>query len=191
VKLSVIVEGQGEEEAVRFLVQRVANELLDLNIWTLPHTLRVNRGTMVKRPQELARYLQLANMKIAGAGAVLLLLDADDDCPAKLGPELLAMVQSLRPDLRLAVVVANREYEGWFLAASESLAMPFCDNPEGIRGAKGWIERARGSYSPTIDQTSLTTQFDLTAARSRADSFDKFCREIEHLLEIYKETAIE
>ncbi|WP_395140363.1 hypothetical protein [Armatimonas sp.] len=58
-RLSVIVEGHGEEAAVRFLVQRVATELLGLNLWTLPHTMRVNRGTMVKRPEELGRYLQL------------------------------------------------------------------------------------------------------------------------------------
>ena len=190
-KLSVIVEGHGEEEAVRFLVRRVATELLGLNLWTLPHTMRVNRGTMVKRPEELGRYLQLANDKIEGAGAILLLLDADDDCPAVLGPELLKTVQALRPDLKISVVLANREYEGWFLAASESLGMPACENPEAIRGAKGWIKRARGNYSPTVDQASMTTKFDLEVARDRADSFDKFCREVQTLLEIHRYDAIE
>jgi Domain of unknown function (DUF4276) len=191
-KLSVIVEGHGETEAVRFLVQRIANEFLGLNLWTLPHTVRVSRGTMLQRPKELASYLQLANQKISKAGTILLLLDADDDCPAKLGPELLAKVCALRPDLRLSVVLANREYEGWFLAASESLGLPFCENPEKIRDAKGWIERARGEeYNPPLHQAGLTTKFDLSVARERADSFDKFCREVQTLLEFHRHDAIE
>jgi hypothetical protein len=34
------------------------------------------------------------------------------------------------------------------------------------------------AYSPTVDQPSLASKFDLNAAR-RAPSFDKMCREIE------------
>ncbi|WP_395140365.1 hypothetical protein [Armatimonas sp.] len=88
-------------------------------------------------------------------------------------------------------MLANREYEGWFLAASESLGMPPCENPEAIREAKGWIKRERGTYSPTVDQASLTTKFDLTVARERADSFDKFCREVQTLLQFHRQNAIE
>jgi hypothetical protein len=76
----------------------------------------------------------------------------------------------------------NREYEGWFLAASESLELPACENPEAIRDAKGWIKRAIGAYSPTVDQAGMTARFDLAAARERSDSLDKLCRDVARLL---------
>lgn len=151
-RLSVIVEGHGEADAARILVQRIANELLGRSIWTLPHTLRLPSGTIRNRPGDLARHLTLA------------------------------AARGLRSDRPLAVVVASREYEGWFLAAAESLELPPCENPEGVRDAKGWLRRAQGSYSPTVDQAGMTARFDLGIARERADSFDKLCRELERLL---------
>jgi len=181
--LTVIVEGQGEENAVRLLVRRIATELFALELWTLPHTIRVSRGTILHRPDELRRYLGLAANKAGEQGSVLILVDGDKDCPAQLGPQLLRTAQALRTDLRLSVVVATQEYEAWFIAAAESLGLPHCESPEDVRDGKGWLTRARGSkYSPTADQASLTMQFDLEQARSRSDSFDKLCRELHRLL---------
>ena len=56
------------------------------------------------------------------AGGVLVLLDADDDCPAALGPALLERARAARSDVPISVVLANREFEAWFIAAAESLA---------------------------------------------------------------------
>jgi hypothetical protein len=80
-----------------------------------------------------------------------------------------------------------------FLAAAESIAgqrglpsnLIAPPDPERIANAKGWL-RGRmppnRKYSQTSDQPALTAVFDLDIARSRADSFDKCCREIEGLL---------
>jgi hypothetical protein len=119
---------------------------------------------------------------------IVLLLDADDSLGCTLGPELLAHMRRARPDRRCSVVVAVREFEGWFLWAAESLRgqrglapdLRPPDNPEGIRDAKGWLSRHRidnRSYQETIDQAALTALFDIDVAR-QSPSFDKLCREM-------------
>ncbi|NLE37759.1 MAG: DUF4276 family protein, partial [Pirellulaceae bacterium] len=123
---------------------------------------------------------------------VLVLIDADDDCPAELGPELLARAGRIRPDIPLGVVIAKSEFESWILAGIEGLrgkrgipddVRPL-DDPESIRDAKGRLSRLMGTYKETVDQPALTSHFDLHQARRRSDSFDKLCREIHRLLEI-------
>jgi hypothetical protein len=83
-------------------------------------------------------------------------------------------------------VVANLEYETWFVGAAESLSdfidvpahVP--DSPETERCRKGWVEQRTksGRYSETIDQPRFTARMDLIACRRRCPSFDKLCREL-------------
>lgn len=141
-------------------------------------------------PNELEQAVELACRALRSPGAVLILVDSDDDCPKKLAPLLLARAtrtpNSRRP---VGVVLANREFESWFIAAAESIAghadlrpdlrAPL--DPESIRDAKGWLQEAMPPgrrYLPTVDQPSLAGKFDLNAAR-RAPSFDKLYHEIE------------
>jgi hypothetical protein len=90
-------------------------------------------------------------------------------------------------------VIANREFEAWFLAALPSLVgkrglpeeVPPVPNPESIRDAKGHLGKLMPStlsYSPTADQPSFTATFDMEVARGGSDSFDKCWREVERLL---------
>ena len=111
-----------------------------------------------------------------------MLLDADDDCPARLGPHLHQRAVNARPDVPVPVVLANREYEAWFLAAASSLAglrhfpsmMVGPQDPEAIRGAKEWLTRQRPGlpYKETADQVALSALIDLAEARRNAPSFD-------------------
>ena len=130
-----------------------------------------------------------------GKGRRACLLDADDDCPAEYGPLLLARAQAARPDRQVSVVLANREFEAWFLAAAPSLAGQFGfpgefsrpQHPETPRDCKGLLTKARPKgqpYKETVDQAPLTSVFDLKMAREHSDSFDKFYREVSRLLEI-------
>ena len=146
--------------------------------------------------------VEFAARNIRGQGAIFILLDGDDDCPAQLGPELLSRALQARSDLPIAVVLAKYEFEAWFLAAAKSLRgqrglknnLQPPNNPEGIRGAKEWLSQRRegtGTYSPTVDQPGLTARFDLAQAR-HADSFDKCYRDIARLLnELQKARAIQ
>jgi hypothetical protein len=145
------------------------------------------------KSSELERYVQLAARSVAPSGALLVLLDGDDDCPVTLAADLLRRVEAERSDLPSGVVVACREFEAWFLAAAPSLAgrrglpepLEAPPSPEAVRGAKEWIQARRldgFAYSPATDQPALAAEMDLSLARSGARSFDKLWREIERLI---------
>lgn len=190
-RIACIVEGHGEVEAVPVLLRRIATALrpgVDLNV---AHPIRVPKSRLV-RPDELERAVELAARGTTSRDGILVLVDADDACPAELGPSLLARARLARADRRIAVVIAKREFESWFVAAARSIAGRrglTCDldpppDPEGVTDAKGWL-RARSeanvSYRETVDQAALVAVFDLAAART-TDSFDKLWRELETLL---------
>ena len=192
VRIGCIVEGHGEVEAVPILIRRVAERLYpELGIH-IPHPIRVSRSKVVQK-NELERVVELAARNIRGQGAIFIILDSDDDCPAQLGPVLLCRARQARGDLPIAVVLAKHEFESWFLAAAESLRghrglkndLQSPTNPEAISGAKGWLKQQMESdetYRETLDQPGLTARLDLDQAR-QADSFDKCYRDIIRLLD--------
>jgi Domain of unknown function (DUF4276) len=102
----------------------------------------------------------LAALKARPRGGVFVLIDSDDDCPAQLAPRLLARATPAGIGLPVSVILPKREFEGWFLAAAESIRgkrglppdLTPPQNPEEIRGAKEWLrKRIRGGvYSRTI-----------------------------------------
>jgi Domain of unknown function (DUF4276) len=185
--IGCIVEGQGEVVAVPRLLHRIAREVAPQVQLVTPEPIRRPRGSLIK---ELERDVELMARKLGAGSGVLVLLDADDDCPASLGPELLSRCQHARPELSLSVVVAKVEFEAWFLAAARSLAgvcglpadlQPPAD-PESIKAAKAWLsEKMDRPYSPPRDQATLVSAMDIHAARS-ADSFDKCYRDVSALL---------
>ena len=191
VKIGCIVEGQGDVEAVPVLIRRIAADLYpELPIITQP--IRVNRNKIVK-VDDLEETIDVASRKVGRGGAIFILLDSDDDCPAKLGPELLQQAVNIRSDLPIAVVLAKCEFEAWFLAAADSLQgrrglksdLRPPSNPEGIRDAKGWLSsqmEGNRTYDEVDDQPALTARFDFEKAQ-QAPSFDKCYRDIVRLLD--------
>lgn len=188
--IASIVEGHGEVEALPILLRRIAEVVAPDSPIFVPRPIRVKRQLVVK-PGELERYVQLAAARAGGEGAILILLDAEDDCPAELAVELLRRARAARADRSIRTVLAKVEYESWFIAAVESTtgqplhaAAPPPD-PESISDAKGWLSRNALSpgttYRPTRHQARFTAAFDLDTARS-APSFDKLWRDVTSLL---------
>lgn len=191
--LACVVEGHGEIEAVPIIIRRIVLLVApDLSL-KIHQPFRVPRNKLVK-PGELERSVELAARRAGRNGALLIMLDGDDECPAALGPELLARAQKARPDIPIRVVLAKREFEAWFLAAAESLRgrrglaedLEAPSDPEAIRGAKEWLTSrmvAGRRYGETLDQSALAAVFDLESAR-RAQSFDKLFRDVVGLVQV-------
>jgi hypothetical protein len=150
VTIATIVEGHGEVEAVPVLLRRIVADMAPGLYINVPRPYRVGRHALV-RPGGLEDVVRTQGDRVTSGGGVLVLIDADDDCPAELGPQLLDRALAARPDRRIALVLANREYEAWFLAAAQSLAgqRGFPDmlespgDPEAVRGAKEWLSGKR------------------------------------------------
>lgn len=85
------------------------------------------------------------------------------------------------------MVLANREYEAWFIAGAESLngcrgfqslEKDALTDPEIPRNAKGWVrDRMPAGYGETTDQPAFSARFDLALAHERSRSFRKLCSE--------------
>lgn len=193
VTIASVVEGHGEVPGLPALLHRIAR---DHSVWSLrtPRPFRRNKGSLVI-PGGIEAAVEATAHRISEAGGVLVLIDADDDRPGCRGPELLARAQKARSDVPVSVVLADKEFEAWFLAGASTLAgysgfphdLAPPSQPESIRDAKGWLtgqrERAGGQpYKPTVDQAPLARAFDMSQARAGSPSFDKFWREVEFLL---------
>lgn len=109
VTIACVVEGHGEGPALPKLLYRIAREL---SVWDLrvPEPFRMPRGKLVAAGG-IERVVETQARRVGGAGGVLVLLDADDDCPATLGPSLLMRARAARPDKAVSVVLASREFE--------------------------------------------------------------------------------
>jgi hypothetical protein len=186
-KVATIVEGDGEVAAVPLLLRRVAE-------WRTPEVcpdvlppIRVRRDRFLNRDEEFQRYLRLAAAKCEDGGWILVLLDADDDCPAQLAEQVLTRAAACVAHLRVSVVFATREFEAWFIAAAASLDghRGFAFEPADIidaetpRDAKGWLRQrmAGGTYGETTDQPAFSARFNLQQAFDGSRSFRKLCSE--------------
>jgi hypothetical protein len=141
----------------------------------------------------LERAVEALTRQIGRDRPILVLLDADDHCPKELASDLKTRCRASHGDLRISIVIANKEYEAWFLAAAQSLSgfgglaehLNPPNDPESVRGAKEWLTSkmtSGQSYSPTRHQPVFSDRMDLSEAR-RAKSFRKFEKEISALLE--------
>lgn len=182
-----IVEGHGEVAALPVLLRRLAQWLTPNVVIHVPAPIRVRKDRFLNNEDEFRRVLQLAANKCGDEGWILVLLDADDDCPMELAASIRKRAAGVIPHARLSSVIANREYEAWFIAAAASLAehrrLSLKDiavpHPETPRNAKGWVEEnlMGGIYGETTDQPKLSAAMDLDQVLASSRSFRKLCRD--------------
>ena len=191
--LACIVEGHGDTLAVPVLLRRLAEVKEDFQISISP-PIRVHKDQFIRRDDEFRRKLLLAVAKAQG-GAVIILLDADDDCPVSLASSLRARAQKIAPASNVHTVIACREYESWLIAGIGPLAgkrrvradATPPPNPDEIRDAKGWIseQMLSGRYHEVVDQPAMTATFDLQHAQAASRSFRKFIESFSAILESF------
>jgi hypothetical protein len=84
VTIASVVEGHGEMTAVPELLRRIAYAS---GVWGVhvPEPQRVPRGSLIAPGGIEAAMRKAAALHMTGPGGILILIDADKDCPAALG----------------------------------------------------------------------------------------------------------
>ena len=196
-KIVPIVEGDGEVTAVPVLLHRLLRESNALGFQVATPKNAHGSGNLTKEGgvEKFVRYAWIE----PGCAAVIIIIDGDaTDCAMTLAKNLAARIRKLKGPKPVAVVVANREYEAWFLASlpsivgkqiAEAVKLPerlvLSGHPENVRNVKGWITRHLPSgkaYKETEHQLSMTRLIDLGLARNASRSFQRLYNAVAQLL---------
>ena len=201
--ISPIVEGETEDKCLEPLLQRIWNEEIQSSM-----RLQVFSAIVSKRDQLLSdKHSQLLESveraairlksklqrDVGSSGIVLLLLDAETDCPIQLANKLLSRCK--RDDIQLACVLAMKMFENWIVAGASTLAgfnnlpdtLPACVNPEEVHGSV-WLDKqmrlkdATRKYRKTDDAREFVRRMNLVDAHNNSRSFRKLCKELRSLL---------
>lgn len=171
--IATIVEGHGEVRALPVLIRKIAAE--EFGRWDvdLPQPHRLKRTQMTLRA-ELHRAALVQRERVVSRGGVLVVADADDDCPVTLADQLR---DAVRP-VPIEIAIAAREFESWFLTSIDSLRghpsvrddATFPDEPDDPHGGKGALAaRMTESYKETLHQPKFAALLDpKLAKRSRS-----------------------
>lgn len=195
----IAIEGHGEVRAIHNLIVRLWNDLgLPHQVWADPPI----RPSGINTRAGVARVCHLIRSR-KDANALIMLRDADDDCPRLTGPATAEWLRAENLPIPVAVVLLHREYETLFLPCLARMAgVPLRDdrnverpgleagttfqgNFESIRGVKEWLSdhfpRGR-AYKPTLDQLPLTRLINFDDLRkARLPSFGTLERALRFL----------
>jgi hypothetical protein len=183
-----VVEGHGESTAVPVLLRRISWELG----WShqVAPPFRVPRSDLVD-PIKLSRAVAVASRHVRGPGGVLVLFDADDDCPVELNGKLQDVVRDAHRSVE--IVAANREFEAWFLASISTLCQheavqsdaTYANDPERPRGAKEQLAKLMVTpYREVRHQPAFCSLIDLETTWRNSRSFRRLLSALQRLLEV-------
>ena len=103
-------------------------------------------------------------------GGILVLLDADDQCPVTLGSKIRSYA-SARVGARVEVVVAKREYEAWIFAGVEPYRQHLTRGVEATRCKTLLRNKVQADYNEPRDQVVHTRLIDVEQAAEHSASF--------------------
>jgi len=204
--IAPVVEGETEELALDPLLKRVCKELLGCT--QNPAVLKPFRGkrnqlghpsgTVLVATVEKA-YLKLRQATKYDTNAtelLLILIDADKECPATLAPRLLKTAYSaVPPSAQIACVLPKLTFENWIVAGASSLGgvsglpdqLTIRKDPEAGSGAN-WLKaqiRSRDknrTYQKTADSLAFVEKMNLADCQQKSRSFRKLVSELEKRL---------
>lgn len=200
--IAPVVEGQTEQGCLERLLQRTWTELLGrTERLQVLEPFRGPRDKLIHSPSDLIKTIEQSLQKLYAKakrdpGArklLLLLLDAEGDCPAALAPRLLESAREIAPaDVEVACVMPKQMLENWIVAGASTLGginnlpnpLPVRDQFEERSGA-AWLDEQLRSMSKTrkykkvIDAKEFINCIDLNECRTNSPSYDKLCRELE------------
>jgi hypothetical protein len=162
--IAPIVEGYGDVPAIRVLLNRMAPHL------AVSNPVRQARGKLVQR-DGLRHAVSIAAANVTEQGAILLLLDADEDCAATKAGELQGWLTADFHHILCRVVFVVREFEAWIVGGDPQYGV---ENPDAAGNLEGRIKEVYGRYKKTVDQPRHPARDDLQRVRANARSFQKF-----------------
>lgn len=202
--LAPIVEGLGDVEALPIILRKILHqkEIYDIEIL---RPLNCHGKGNLTRNNGIERFVQLAAGK-PNCSAILVLCDSDNDCPVELGKHFSERIKSLKAPKPVAIAIACREFETWFLADIENfIGKPLNGRPgisrttklsvkcESIASAKGWISQhlpADRNYKETTDQAAMSGCLDISNTYKNSRSFRRLNKALDELLSsIHSNTA--
>ena len=190
-----VVEGVGDATALPGLLGRIL-----LERYNRPDVMVAQGRTNVvtangrqKLESKLENFLQHAQNK-PECDAILVLLDADDDCPVNLAQGILKRCEQLGLTSPVEIVCAHREYESWFLASLDTIkgqrgisdTAALSHDAEDVQNPKQWLTNQMPpgrAYKETTHQAPLTQHIDIGMAHNNSRSFRRLCHALELLLD--------
>lgn len=184
-------EGHGETTALPKLVARVLYQYLAVpsSQWSVVReAMRSSRSKLVAEASpspgrafgraEFERLVRVAKTQELEPDALLIVCDADDDCPAAWGASIAAAKPFAIP---VYGVMAKREFESWVLWSypdDDRRRARAIDPETAPRDAKTALARLIPAYAAATGQYAAAAAIDVALVRARSDSFDKFVRTI-------------
>lgn len=185
-KLIPIVEGYGEVSAVPVLLRKIlwANHCYDIQI--APPENAHGKSNLIQK-DGLEKFIKLA-WKEDDCGAILILIDADDECPVDLAKAFSSRVKAMGSLFPVVIIVAKRMYETWFLASITTIAghldipagLQAPPDSESIKNPKDWLNKQfpKGRiYKETQEQEAMTNLLDLNVM-STTRSFQRLLKAV-------------
>ncbi len=190
----LVVEGDGDLAAAPILLNRILLERLGRTDVAVAYGKQgvVNAHGRQNLESRLETLLGHALEK-SECDAILILLDADSDCPVELAGKLRQACQAIQVLCPVEIVCANREYESWFLASLDTIrgrhGIPESANltqaAENISNPKAWLSGQMPfgvTYKEVSHQPAMSGLIDLEAAHANSRSFRRLCHAVELLL---------
>ena len=193
--IGVIVEGDGDVEAVPDLLRRILRERLSRYVIQAARPKQArDKPDLLRRFERFIQYAIIDN-----CDTILVIEDADEECPANKARTLAFRAAAPRFAVPVAIVYAKSECETWFITSlSEStgaaigarLGIPDTvyapGDIENIRGAKGLLNARipdNGAYKETEDQGPLNHHINLDLAHLGSRSLRRLCRAVDELVD--------
>lgn len=185
-----IVEGHGDAAAIPVLLRRLVDLAKAWDAVRIGQPIRCNRNQLLQEAQ-LRKRVRVARLR-EDCGAIMVVFDSDRDCPVERAGQVREWAVAEAAPGYCDVVLAQREYEAWFLATVESLrthrsvksdavSLP---HPESPLDAKGRLEAMmRISYSERTHQPAFSAIFCMADAYACCRSFRKLVDSFGRLME--------
>jgi hypothetical protein len=191
-KIVPIVEGLGEVGAVPNLLSKMLHFQNCYDIYPDKPLNAKGIGNLTE-PEGVEKFVKAAATR-PDCGAILILVDADEECALTRSLDFARRIQVLGIPYPVVIVAAKQMYENWIIASIETIRGQMLesgdripidikqrDDIESCNGKyvlKSWLPPGK-SYNEPIDQLMFTRLIEIEHVIPRSRSFRRLCHALE------------